>query len=32
MVYKAEFKKENESEIDFKPYLNINGYNYNSYV
>ena len=32
MVYKAEFKKENGSEIDFKPYLNINGYNYNSYV
>lgn len=32
MVYKAEFEKENESEIDFKPYLNINGYNYNSYV
>lgn len=32
MVYKAEFKKEDESEIDFKPYLNINGYNYNSYI
>ena len=32
MVYKAEFEKENGSEIDFKPYLNINGYNYNSYV
>lgn len=32
MVYKAEFKKENGSEIDFKSYLNINGYNYNSYV
>lgn len=33
MVYKAEFKKGNESEIDnFKPYLNINGYNYNSYI
>lgn len=33
MVYKAEFKKEDESGItDFKPYLNINGYNYNSYI
>lgn len=32
MVYKAEFKKEDKSEIDFKPYLNINGYNYNSYI
>lgn len=33
MVYKAEFKKGDESEIDnFKPYLNINGYNYNSYI
>lgn len=33
MVYKAEFKKEGESEIyNFKPYLNINGYNYNSYI
>lgn len=33
MVYKAEFKKGDKSEIDnFKPYLNINGYNYNSYI
>lgn len=33
MVYKAEFKKEDESVItNFKPYLNINGYNYNSYI
>ena len=33
MVYKAEFKKRDKSEIDnFKPYLNINGYNYNSYI
>ncbi len=33
MVYRAEFKKRDESEIDnFKPYLNINGYNYNSYI
>ena len=33
MVYKAEFKKEDESDIaDFKPYLNINGYNYYSYI
>ena len=33
MVYKAEFKKEDKSGItDFKPYLNINGYNYNSYI
>lgn len=33
MVYKVEFKKGDKSEIDnFKPYLNINGYNYNSYI
>ena len=33
MVYKADFKKGDKSEIDnFKPYLNINGYNYNSYI
>lgn len=33
MIYKAEFKKGDKSEIDnFKPYLNINGYNYNSYI
>ena len=33
MVYKAEFKKGDELKIDnFKPYLNINGYNYNSYI
>jgi hypothetical protein len=32
MVYKAEFKKGDKLEIDFKPYLNINGYNYNSYI
>ena len=33
MVYKAEFKKGDKSEIDnFKSYLNINGYNYNSYI
>lgn len=33
MVYKAEFKKEDKSVItNFKPYLNINGYNYNSYI
>lgn len=29
MVYKAEFKSD---VTDFKPYLNINGYNYNSYT
>lgn len=33
MVYKAEFKKGDKLEIDnFKPYLNINRYNYNSYI
>ena len=32
MVYKAEFKKGDSGVTDFKPYLNINGYNYNSYV
>lgn len=32
MVYKAEFKKGDSGVTDFKPYLNINGYNYDTYV
>lgn len=32
MVYRAEFKRDNKEVTDFKPYLNINGYNYNTYV
>ena len=32
MVYKAEFKNGDKKVIDFKPYLNINGYNYDTYV
>ena len=33
MVYKTEFKEQDGSDItDFKPYLNINGYNYDTYV
>ena len=32
MVYKAEFKEGDSGVTDFKPYLNINGYNYDTYV
>ena len=32
MVYKVEFKKGDSGVTDFKPYLNINGYNYDTYV
>lgn len=32
MVYKAEFKKGDSGVTDFKPYLNINGYNYDTYI
>ena len=32
MVYKAEFKEGDSGVTDFKPYLNIDGYNYDNYV
>lgn len=32
MVYKAEFKEGDSGVTNFKPYLNINGYNYDTYV